>query len=359
LLRPSRAAEIEMISGRGRMPAILRRFLPLLVLAFLCASPSNVLCGQDQPAPSPQALTVATQLVFIDAAVLDHQGNFVAGLTDRNFRILDNGTESRIVKFAPVEAPAQVLVMLETSPAVYLIHDQHLIAAYALIDGLAADDQVSLVSYDQEPHEVLKFTTDKSALLSALNGVQFTIGMGDLNFYDSIAQTLDSLGPAGGKRAIVILGTGLDSSPLAHWDELVRKLRSRDVVIFCVALGGVLRGGAAPAKKSKKPAPPESTADQSFAKADAALRSLATITGGRTYFPQSDEDFVPIYHEIASALRHQYVIGVNPAQDGQFHTLTVEPLDPSGQPMNQPKTQPGKKPAVRVFAREGYLAPGP
>ena len=338
------------------MPAILRRFLPLLILALVCAGPSDVARGQDQPAPSPPALTVATQLVFIDASVLDRQGNFVGGLTERNFRILDNGVESRVVKFTPVEAPAQVLVLLETSPAVYLIHDQHLIAAYALVDGLAPDDQVSLVTYDQEPHEVLKFTTDKSALLSALNGVQFTIGMGDLNFYDSISRTLDSLSPAGGKRALVILGTGLDSSPPAQWDALAQKLRGRDIVIFCVALGGALRGGGnSPPRKSKKPAPPESAADQSFAKADRALRSLAAITGGRAYFPQSDNDFVPIYHEIASALRHQYVIGVNPAQDGQFHTLTVEPLDAGGQPMNPP----GKKPAVRVFAREGYLAPRP
>lgn len=312
--------------------------------------------AQDQPANSPQALTVATQLVFIDVSVLDGQGNFVAGLTDRDFRILDNGVESRIVKFTPMEAPAQVLVMLETSPAVYLIHDQHLIAAYALVGGLAADDQVALVSYDQAPHQVLKFMTDKSALLSALNGVQFTIGMGDLNFYDSISRTLDSLSPAGGKRALVILGTGLDSSPPGRWDALVQKLRGRDVVIFCVALGGVLRGGTtSPPKRSKKAGPPESSADQSFARADSALRSLATITGGRTYFPQSDKDFVPIYHEIASALRHQYVIGVNPVSDGQFHALTVEPLDANGRPMNPS----GKKPSVRVFAREGYLAPGP
>jgi hypothetical protein len=117
----------------------------------------------------------------------------------------------------------------------------------------------------------------------------------------------------------------------------------------------VLRPDEAPPKKSKKPAPAPSPADQSFAKADRALRSLATITGGRAYFPRSDQDFVPIYHEIASALRHQYVIGIAPAHDGEFHSLTVEPLGANGQPMNPPS----KKPVVRVFAREGYLAPGP
>ena len=94
--------------------------------------------------------------------------------------------------------------MIETSPAVYLIHNQHLVAAYALLDGLAADDEVALVTYDQAPREILTFTPDKSALLAALGGVQYTIGMDDLNFYDSVSGVLDWLGPATGKRALVI-----------------------------------------------------------------------------------------------------------------------------------------------------------
>jgi hypothetical protein len=40
----------------------------------------------------------------------------------------------------PIEA-VQVRVVLETSPAVYLISDQHLAAAYALVQGPAPDDQ--------------------------------------------------------------------------------------------------------------------------------------------------------------------------------------------------------------------------
>ena len=301
----------------------------------------------------------------VDASVLDNQGNFVGGLARTNFRILDNSAEQPIAFFTPVEAPAQILVMIETSPAVYLIHNQHLVAAYALLDGLAADDEVALVTYDQVPREVLKFTADKSALLAALGGVQYTIGMGDLNLYDSISGVLDWLGPATGKRALVLITTGLDSSSPARWDALVRKLRSQDVVIFPVALGGPLRGDRNKKSKSKKgtaktgdggtSAPPESAADADFAKADRALRALATMTGGRAYFPESEQDFVPMYHEIATALRHQYLLGITPAHDGQFHSLTVEVLDASGQPMNLP----AKKPAVSVFAREGYLAPGP
>ena len=327
----------------------------LFVVAVLaCGASAPESRAQESDANAAKPLVASTEIVKVDTSIVDNHGNFVGGLAQSNFRILDNGTPQPIAFFIPVDAPAQVLVMMETSPAVYLIHNQHLVAAYALFDGLAADDQVALVAYDQAPREILKFTTDKSALLAALGGLQYTIGMGDLSFYDSVSGTLDWLGPAGGKRALVILTTGLDSSPPAHWDALVSKLRNEDVVIFAVALGGALRGGEPP-KKSKKPPPPQSAADASFAKADRALRSLATITGGRAYFPQSEKDFVPIYHEIASALRHQYVLGIAPAHDGQLHTLTIEALDAHGQPMNAP----AKKPVVRVFAREGYFAPGP
>jgi Ca-activated chloride channel homolog len=346
------------------MPRLTLRALSCLFLSAvsICSFDVSACRAQDSGAPAPQPLEATTEFVKVDASVLDHRGNFVVGLVRSNFRVLDNGAEQPIAFFTPVEAPAQILVMIETSPAVYLIHNQHLIAAHALLEGLDADDEVALVTYDQAPREILKFTADKSALLAALDGVQYTIGMGDLNFYDSISGVLDWLGPATGKRALVLLTTGLDSSPPARWDALIRRLRTQDVVIFSVALGGSLRGetnsksrkGAAKSSNREAEASLES-AEDAFAKADRALRALATMTGGRAYFPQSEQDFVPMYHEIATALRHQYLLGIAPAHDGQFHSLTVEVLDANGQPI----TLPAKKPAARVFAREGYLAPGP
>jgi Ca-activated chloride channel family protein len=321
--------------------------------------------AQELNPPAAQPLRTSAEIVKVDVSILDRRGDFVGGLSQNQFRVLDRGAEQPIVAFAPVEAPAQVLVMIETSPAVYLIHNEHLVAAYALLDGLAADDQVALVNYDQAPRALLAFTPEKPALLAGLGKLQYTIGMGELNFYDSLSAVLDWITPAAGKRALVLLTTGLDSSPPARWDALVRKLRGSDAVVFPVALGGSLRGNANKKSKAKKSVP-QSDAEEigtsreaggadGFARADAALRSLATMTGGRAYFPESDKDFVPIYHEIASALRHQYVLGIVPAQDGQFHALTVEVLAKNG----QPEKHEAKKAEYRVLAREGYLAPVP
>jgi VWFA-related protein len=302
-----------------------------------------------------QPLQVTTEMVQIGVSVLAAGGDFVSGLQRKNFRVLDGGIERPLVFFAPTDAPAQILVMVETSPAVYLIQNQHIAAAYALLDGLAADDQVALVTYDQAPRAVLAFTPDKNALLAALGQIQFSVGMGELNFYDAVSTALDWVAPVSGKKALVLLTTGLDSSSPARWNALAQKLRASDVVIFPVALGGWLRRAPDKADKKKKATVAPQEDSQVFAQADQALLSLAAITGGRAFFPESAKDFAPMYQQIAAALRHQYLLGIAPAHDGQFHPLTVQALDASGQPF----VTEGKKATHRIFSREGYLAPGP
>lgn len=337
----------------------------LIAILVLCVSPARLIAAQTSASPQMPPLRSSTELVKLDTSVLDQNGKFVAGLTAHDFRVLDNGIEQPVAYFSPVQTPAQILVMLETSPAVYLIRSEHITAAYALLDGLAVDDQVALATYDATPHRMLGFTKDKSALLAALSQVQYTIGMGELNLYDSISAVLDWVGSSPGKKALVLLSTGLDSSRPPNWDELVRKLHGQDVVIFPVALGGSLRGEPGRKSKPKKkasridgkhePESPPADVSEVFAKADAALLSLASITGGRAYFPESAEDFVPIYRQIAYALRNEYVLGIQPARDGQFHSLTVEVVSNADKSAD-PHT---KTPAYRIFARAGYLAPKP
>jgi VWFA-related protein len=354
----------RLFSRTGSLP--LRHLLlsairvsPVLLISLACRA-------QESPSARLQApLQTKTELVRVDVSVLDKSGNFIGGLAQKNFRIADGGLVQPIVYFSPVDAPAEVLVLVETSPAVYLIRNEHLVAAYALLDGLAAEDQVALVTYDQAPHAILRFTPDKSALTAALGQIQYTLGTAQLNFFDSISAVVDWISPIPGKKAIVILSTGLDSSPTARLDGLAQKLRSQDAVIFPVALGGSLRPASGKKKKGSKitrnpHAQPEESPEGpdnplSFAKADAALLSLAKITGGRAYFPASAKEFAPIYREIARALRHQYVLGIVPAQDGKFHSLSVEVVDSSG----PPAAPSAKSVEFRVLAREGYLAPGP
>ena len=307
---------------------------------------------QSSAPPVQQPLQVTTEIVKLDATITDERGEFISGLQQKDFRILDRGTEQPMVFFAPTDAPAQILVMVETSPAVYLIQSDHIAAVYSLARSLAPDDEVALVTYNDAPRTILPFTQDKASLAATLEQIQYTLGFGDLNLFDSISAVLDSLAPSTGKKAILLLTTGLDSSPASHWDALVQKLRSSDVVIFPVALGTALRG---PARKNKNKAPAAAAEPSVFAAADKTLRSLADITGGRAFFPESPGDFASTYQQIAATLRHQYLLGIAPVHDGQFHPLTVQVLDQDGAPY----PVSGKNSSRKIFVREGYLAPAP
>jgi len=194
---------------------------------------------ESKPQP-PYRMAVHVDLVNVEVTVTDARGNFVGDLARENFRVLDEGVPQPLTHFASVEAPAQVLVLVETGPAVYLIHQQHLLAAYALLEGLAPDDQVALGTYDQSARLAMSFTADKNALAGAIDRLRYNLGMADLNLFDSLAAALDWLAPLPGKKAIVLLSTGLDTSGAGRYEALLQKLRASEVVILPVALGGEL-----------------------------------------------------------------------------------------------------------------------
>jgi VWFA-related protein len=201
-----------------------------------------------------------------------------------------------------------------------------------------------------------------------MGGLEYALGMANLNFYDSVAVSLDSLAALPGKRAMVVLSTGLDSTSEDRWNALEAKLRASDVTIFPVALGGSLRdtdsnqknsanekskkrsGGAATSDSSAPAQPPP---ELSFQRATQALHAIAQFTGGQAFLPSSPDDFVPIYKRIATILRHQYLLAFAPsARDGRFHTIEVQILD-----SNSESSPPTVRTGCRVYARQGYLAP--
>jgi Ca-activated chloride channel homolog len=317
-----------------------------------------ILCGvftslparsQDTPVSPPIAehpLVQEVELVIAEVSVRDQHGVFRGDLDRTKFRILDNGIEQRLAYFSSADEPTHVAVLIETSPAVYLIQGQHVLAAYALLDGLAEKDQVALATYDQSARVALDFTSDRAAVTQALDGVQYFLGMGDLNFYDSLNATLVWLRKSPTKRALVVLSTGLDSSPESRWSALQTELRKTDVSVFTVALGGTIRN-----LKSKKPS---GSAEASFHKADKALREIAKDTGGQSYFPKNPDDFVAAYREISSQLRHEYLLGYYPPpHDGKVHSIEVRVVDAHGRVLGSSASANG----FRVFSRQSYLSP--
>jgi len=322
---------------RGIRDGIGRRLL-LLAAASISA---GALGAQEAPLQQEQPLRVTVNRVSVGVTVSDSHGKFVSGLSKKDFRVFDNGVEQPIADFLSVEEPAQFLLLIESGPPVFLFSKNHILAADSLLSSVAPEDRVALATYSRGPNLVLDFTADKGTARLALRSIDFRSGFGELDLFSTISAAIGKLAPLAGKKTIVLLSTGLDTSSNVDWQSLLPKLQVSDVRIISVSLAGDIRK---PAKKGKL-TPEEKNArtelKKGFAEADGSLRGLANATGGRVYFAKDAKDFKKAYAEIAELLRHEYSIAFAPtAFDGKVHTLRVEV----------------KKRGVRVDHRPAYLA---
>src|SRR5438309_5061496 len=252
----------------------------LLFSAVLCARP--LAAAQEDSQQPKQTIRVSVDRVNVGVIVTDHSGHFVEGLRREDFRVFDNGVEQPLTGFASIEEPAQVLLLIEAGPAVYFLEGGHLQAAVALLNGLAKDDRVAVVKYAQAPAVLLDFTADKQAVAAAFAQLSFNLGFGSLNLSTSVLKVLEGLGNVPGKKSIVLLSTGLDTSSANDSEEVVQRLRMGDVRALAFSLTGGLRNPPAAGKK-KRPAPSPTQTEQRFEQADQILKRMAEATGGRAY----------------------------------------------------------------------------
>jgi len=332
-------------SRRRRLPATLAAAVLIALLRPAQAQQPDASAQQPAPGAAQTPFRVSVERVNVDVAITDSRGKFVGGLRREQFRVFDNGAEQPILDFAPIDTPARVLLIVETSPAVYLLADEHQTAAFRLLDGLAASDYVAFAWYADALHPVLGFTQNKALVAQALAQLQFGLGFARLDLFDSLSSAITDIlatplpdARAGGKTAIVLLSTGLSDVQTEQARRKVSgQLQVSGIAVYTIALGGSLRttqGKTAGAQ----------AASEAFAQADQDLRAIAESSGGIAFFPKTGKDIAAAYAEVAVTLRHLYSLAFAPAvHDGKVHALRVEVQD--------------SKRDWRILARPAYLAP--
>ena len=339
--------EFTLTSGwtRGKQSPSLSRRASCFVfcVAVLCA-PAR---AQQRAPAATEPIRIAVDRVNVGVIVTDAKGNFVENLRQQDFRVFDNDSPQPITDFASVDVPGQVLMAVEAGPAVYLLQDSHLFVADALLGGLAAGDRVGIACYNDTAAPLLNFTTDKQAAQAALEQIQFNLGYGSLNLSSSLNTVLDWLSPVPGKKAIVLVSTGVDTSSQSAMQTLLSRLQTGDVLVLAVSMSGPLRNG----KKGDKAKIQET--EQVLEQADTWLKTLAESTGGRAYFPENAKAFQETYRQIAQLVRHEYSLAfAPPVADGTAHKIRVE-VNPDATASKE------KAPQYRVDHRTDYIAPKP
>jgi Ca-activated chloride channel homolog len=335
---------------------------------------------QSPPDQSP-SIQVSVNRVNVGVIVTDPQGNFVPDLRRENFHLFDNGVEQPITDFANVISPAEVFLLVEAGPAVYFLASVHVQTSHSFLEGLSSGDKIAVAKYDSAPQLMLDFTSDKTAAYAALSNVRYYVGFGNLNLSKSLNSVLDLLAKTQGKKTIVLLSTGFDTSPPADIDAALTRLRISDVRLLAISLSGAMRAPQQPVKGKKKKkdksaedqeeaqkaAAKAAFTQQGFDEADRLLRALTDATGGRVFFPNNAQDYTTIYTQIAQLIRHEYSLAFAPsAPDGKVHSIEVcvippasisAPQSPATSPNASASATSAAAPTYTVAHRRAYVAP--
>ncbi len=289
-------------------------------------------------------LSTSTNLVNVDVTILDKNGNPIPSLGKTNFRLYDDGVSQTVSNFGTVEAPLTVCMVIEFSNKYWGFLYLALRYSYGFINFMQPKDWVAVVSFDMKPQILTDFTQDRYEVRSALDTLRIP-GFSEINVYDATAFTLDRMKDIRGRKAILLICTGVDTFSKLTYDEILKIVKASDTVIYPISILEFMsvRYGE----------------NINTAQARNALTTFAKYTGGQAYFPRFEGEIPSIYEQIAGQLRTQYSLGFvpsNPSRDGKFHKLKVELVDEMGNSLRI-VDQKGKQVKYRIVAREGYYAP--
>src|SRR5271169_4852819 len=321
----------------------------------------------EPPPPAPEkpkkienmpdySITVNVPLVNLDVLVTTKDGQTVPGLTKENFKIMEDGAPQQIATFNQTKAPITAVLLVEFASTNYDFEIEALRASYAFANTLQKNDWVSVISYDIKPYILVDFTQDKREVVAALNQLRMP-GFAETNLFDALFDTLDRLDRVEGKKYVILVTTGVDTFSKINLDSILKKIKStKDVTIYPISVGFAAREYCEVHHCRTRGIIPVGHMD--YLQADNEMKTFASLTGGRAYFPRFQGELPEDFHEIAADIRNQYTISYHPTNaklDGTYRKLKVELQAPDGGPLKV-RDQKGKDVKYIVYAREGYTA---
>lgn len=329
--------------------------------------------ADDTPPPPPPppkkaadmpdySLKVNVPLVNVDVSVLTKNGQFVPGLKQDNFRILEDGVPQTITHFNVSKAPITAVLLVEFASTNYSFMIEALRASYAFANSMQKDDWIAVSYFDMQPHILVDFTQDKKAVYGALNEMRIP-GFSETNVFDALYDTLDRLDRVEGKKYIILVTTGVDTFSKITYDKILKKVKdTKDVTIFPISVGFMMREYCETHQSyycrnmAHGMGIPVGTMD--YLQGDNEMRTFAAMTGGRAYFPRFQGELPEMFGDISEDIRNQYTLSYAPTNtklDGTYRKLKVQVVAPNGGPLKV-KDQKGKDVKIEVVAREGYTA---
>jgi Ca-activated chloride channel homolog len=289
---------------------------------------------------SEETIRINSDLVNVVVTEAGRPSNASLNLKQEDFEILEDGVPQEIANFSrEADQPLKMVMLFDTSLSVEHVLDFERRAAARFFERvIRPQDRAAVFSVSTDVVVLQEFTNKIPLLVDATRQLK---AQGATSLYDAIYLASDYLKPAEGRRVIVIISDGGDTTSGKGLLESMAQAQKSDSVIFAIFTGN--------------PWPSENLRDLA---AERALESLTKETGGELFKPRLPDGRRPgeesddaslkeldrTFTDLAERLRTQYVLGfysTNEKRDGSFRKLDVRI----------------KKPNYFARARTGYYAP--
>jgi VWFA-related protein len=296
----------------------------MLRILCSCFAIAAVAAAQAPPADNIPVFRAGKQLVNLYASVADKSGKPISDLPKSAFKVFENGVEQQISIFRPEDVPVSMGLLIDNSGSMKEKRERVAQAALDLVKASNPQDEVFIESFNDKWYLDQDFTADIQKLETALDKLETR---GSTALYDAIHLGIEHVKKGKhDKKVLLVVTDGNDTTSDETLEQLVRETRQSDgVLIYSI---GLLSEEAPHDAKS----------------AQRALKALAEASGGLAYYPKDLAEVDKITPQVASEIRHQYLLAYTPTNDvldGTFRQIKVTVIG-------------NGKPAAR--ARNGYYA---
>ncbi|HML16622.1 MAG TPA: VWA domain-containing protein [Bryobacteraceae bacterium] len=247
-----------------------------------------------------------TNLVVLHASVVDKSGKLLTNIPQAAFKVFENGVEQTLKIFRREDVPVSMGIIIDNSGSMRGKRASVAAASMDLVKASNPQDEMFIVNFNDDAYLDQPFTSDSKKLEEALDKID---SKGGTAMRDAISMSIDYLKEKGkkDKKVLLVVTDGNDNTSNISLEQLVRKARQTEVLIYSIGL-------------LNEEEPREAN------KARRALKALADASGAMVYFPKDPAEVDKITPQVAHEIRNQYILAYLPLNanfDGTFRKINV------------------------------------
>lgn len=263
---------------------------------------------------------IEVNVVELPVMVTDAAGVPITNLTQADFVVNENGKPQRINAFNYASnLPISAGVLIDHSGSMKPRLEQARSAALGFFRGIMkAGDRAFVSGFAFDSKNATPFVTSVSGLESQVNAIAEAAG--GTSLYDAIVTGLYRFRGVQGRKALIILTDGEDTTSRTPYDEMLNYARSARVPLYFIGIDMGVFDASGTAK----------------------MKALASETGGIAYFIKDVKQLPETYQRLEKDLRSQYLIAYNAeasTKDRAYRKIDVQV----------------KRPGARVRTIRGYI----